>query len=906
MRVTNSVLDRVERVDRVEWICMFDTAFNQMPKKAVVLLVASLMAASLNAAPTLKALWLTNAQNTNSVKPAIDRLAKRIGIPIALERQDITPFEKAKAISDADLKPLLEIKPDFVVMSFGENVKCKTAYGAEMAKWIGFFRSFRALPSHPEMVMCGKVDEKNAKERESPIWRTLVAATARGETDFIMAGDLDAEGLNSRIADILYARTFPRIVPINPKLSEIDPMTGVIELYYPGRFPKGRENYILDVGMDGVWRTSSPIGADGFVRLRLGATTEGAHSLRVQLTDLTVGRRPAVSQSVYQICAKHAFEYDTGRRLNNLVTELYAGSLVDGRVEFVNPRDGYVAFVVDGGAMWSLRPLMRLDGENENIMPAADDEPTIAMRWVSAGRHVVSVVNGQDARCPRLSIRAVKAIRNRDANGDWSDLRRRFVIPYANIGTPWNDSGLERAFGGGSVSNGIVRLARRGHRLIPSVNMDPHGLALRRDIQTVEEKIRNSVAWRLGMEVAVDENRVGVETEYLHHYTMAEAIWQLSMPSQAINMFWAGCTHGNKFACPESMVSELSAIANSGGGKGLNIFETYQRSTRNFNDVEKQFDDTIACMKSMADMVPATKRTALCHFGTYYFPGNYTPLASPYADHRVLLDKWVKRVATESDLGDVLAGIGSGSYHHTDEEMVRWIAAIIRHYAIDGRTDSLAEKFGYKYNPGFIANPDFDDGLKDWTVDAVVAGGAMGSSRPTVAPLRIPGYGGSRQGRQRAGSAGDCMAFFVRESRRANRLSQKISGLVPGRHYALVFYSSDYDEYLGMKENKTGIPQGRRRLRADFLGGENVPSLELHHYGASGIKAGKLSICRNRYVFRADAPEVVLAILDRDANEGEAVTEDIGLRQIVNFVEMHEYYTGGLSVDEIAKMAAKR
>ena len=55
---------------------MFHAVFNQKLKKTVVLLVASLMAANLNAAPTLKALWLTNAQNTNSVKPAIDRLAK--------------------------------------------------------------------------------------------------------------------------------------------------------------------------------------------------------------------------------------------------------------------------------------------------------------------------------------------------------------------------------------------------------------------------------------------------------------------------------------------------------------------------------------------------------------------------------------------------------------------------------------------------------------------------------------------------------------------------------------------------------------------------------------------------------------------------------------------------------------
>ena len=135
-----------------------------------------------------------------------------------------------------------------------------------------------------------------------------------------------------------------------------------------------------------------------------------------------------------------------------------------------------------------------------------------------------------------------------------------------------------------------------------------------------------------------------------------------------------------------------------------------------------------------------------------------------------------------------------------------------------------------------------------------------------------------------------------------DRLSQTVKGLVPGRHYALVFYSSDYDEHLARKSGKKGVPQGRRRLRVDFRGGTNVPALELHHFGASGVKPGKFSICRNRYVFRADAPEVTLTFVDRNADEGEAVQEDVGLRQIVNFVEMHEYFTGGMSVEEIAEV----
>ena len=868
---------------------------------AAALIVFIAMAANLHAAPPLKALWLTNAQNTNSVKPAIDRLAKRLGMGIVFERRDITALEKAKTISDADLKPLHAINPDFVVMTFGENVKCKTAFGSEMTKWISFFRSFRALPKRPELVMCGNADEKNPADKASPVWRTLVAATSRGQTDFLMTGDLDADEIHSRIADILHARTFPRIVPLAPKLSEIDPATGEIELYYPGRFPKGRANYRLNVGMDGAWRASAPLGEDGHAKIRLGGMAEGAHALTVHLTDLTVGHRPAMSRAVYQIRAKRSVRFDVGKRLNNLVTELYAGP-IGGGVKFVNPRDGWVAFVIEEDEARRARPAISIDGSQENILPEAQDEPAIAMRWLPAGRHTVNcsqissdtIVHKSQmanaaapsgraasplaAGCGRLCIRAVKAIRNRDTNGRTSELNRRYIDPYANIGAPFNDSDLFRAFDAEtSGKNRLAYLASRGYRFIPNVNMDPHGLALRRDVQSVENKIRNSIAWQVGMEVAIDENRVGAETEYLHHYTMGEAIWRMATPSQAVSMFWAG-NSGVKFANPEREASEVSAISNSGEGRGLHIFETYQRSVRNAEDVAKQFDATIASIKSMTDMVPSAKGSVLCYFGTYYFPGSYTPLTSPYADHRVLLDMWARRIATDPTMEELLAGIGSGSYHHTDEEMVRWIAAVIKHYAIDGRTDSLAEKMGYRYNPGFIVNPDFDDGLNGWTAE----GG--------VTAFKIPGYGVSVQGRKNAKGDGDRMALFVRDAARANRLSQKVKGLAPGRHYALVFYSSDYDEHLGIRAGKKDIAQGRRRLRVDFKGAANVPARELHHFGAGGVKPGKFSICRNRYVFKANAPEVTLCIVDRNVDEGETVKEDIGLRQIVNFVEMHEYY----------------
>ena len=95
-------------------------------------------------------------------------------------------------------------------------------------------------------------------------------------------------------------------------------------------------------------------------------------------------------------------------------------------------------------------------------------------------------------------------------------------------------------------------------------------------------------------------------------------------------------------------------------------------------------------------------------------------------------------------------------------------------------------------------------------------------------------------------------------------------------------------------------------MRVGFRGGTNVPALELHSFGPGGIKPGKFSICRNRYVFRADAPMVTLTLVDRNTGEGEIVQDDIGLRQIVNFVEMHEYFTGGLSVEVIAEVTVRK
>ena len=53
---------------------------------------------------------------------------------------------------------------------------------------------------------------------------------------------------------------------------------------------------------------------------------------------------------------------------------------------------------------------------------------------------------------------------------------------------------------------------------------------------------------------------------------------------------------------------------------------------------------------------------------------------------------------------------------YAEEEAVRWCGRLFRHYCIEGHTDLLSERYGFKYRLDHIQNGDFDDGLTGWTV----------------------------------------------------------------------------------------------------------------------------------------------------------------------------------------------
>ena len=62
-----------------------------------------------------------------------------------------------------------------------------------------------------------------------------------------------------------------------------------------------------------------------------------------------------------------------------------------------------------------------------------------------------------------------------------------------------------------------------------------------------------------------------------------------------------------------------------------------------------------------------------------------------------------------------LGCIGNWGSYYGDMEMYRWSMALLRHYAVEGRTEMLSERYGYRYRPGLLANGDFRGSLKGWS-----------------------------------------------------------------------------------------------------------------------------------------------------------------------------------------------
>ena len=169
------------------------------------------------------------------------------------------------------------------------------------------------------------------------------------------------------------------------------------------------------------------------------------------------------------------------------------------------------------------------------------------------------------------------------------------------------------------------------------------------------------------------------------------------------------------------------------------LFEAYCHPQVNEEAAAAYLDNMIGeTMRRFNGFFPNAAAGTGIIFGNF----NQIPIISlehdPAVDFKYFLDMQVNLVANSPDFKD-LATIGYWGTYYGDEEMVRWSFKLMRHYAVEGNKEMLSDRHGFKYNPGFIANPDFADGLEGWTVSA--------AAKDSVRTQTIAGFGKKSEGR---------------------------------------------------------------------------------------------------------------------------------------------------------------
>ncbi len=214
------------------------------------------------------------------------------------------------------------------------------------------------------------------------------------------------------------------------------------------------------------------------------------------------------------------------------------------------------------------------------------------------------------------------------------------------------------------------------------------------------------------------------------------------------------------------------------------------------------------------------KQQMVIAFGLFSMPpGGINKL--PNVDYHVWMDQQMNVVANNPVFAG-LDGIEWWTSLLADEETVRFVGKLYRHYAIEGKTSMLTR------DPLFlnhIQNADFAKGLEGWQLHAAEE---EIDSTLLVSPAtgRIEGalYGaGARPADPE--HIGDTFLWMKRSAKAPNSFAQTIKNLEPGRLYSMEMFSCDYRDLVESKK-KSQVGAAQRSLEARAASKESKSTLK--------------------------------------------------------------------------------
>jgi hypothetical protein len=588
------------------------------------------------------------------------------------------------------------------------------------------------------------------------------------------------------------------------------------------------------------------------------------------------------------------------KKRNNLVTQLLDASSIpqaSAELAFTRAREGWIfvgiSFTGTGSCKATLDPASRK--ELLIAHDAKDRRRAEAVRYVSAGEHRLRVECTGDLRIDRLVVRAIPELIH---------------------------SGL--GFDPAIKSYGRYDLAFLQKDILPNVTtlIIPHTLTLpRRVIDDWHRQGKRFVA-----EVGIDGQARTAEdhfrfwasfldkSPFLDGIIVNEFIVNKpsTRPSAAVSPAWQARVDRERqqHRVYEAAIKKLRKDARykdksfyayvGGSGKKLNqemIGPTFVRSLigtdcrialeRYLHEMssEKGSEEALATfVEGIGDWEakePGVRKRMVIVFGLFSMP-SLSLNKMPNVDYHVWMDRQMKLVANHPLLADI-AGLEWWTSALADEETVRFVGRLYRHYAIEGRTDRLTRDPLFTHH---LRNADFADGLAGWTVRQAEEG--------TVQARRFPRYGrieGRFMGLWRPPDPehiGDTFLWMKRSAKGPNTFTQTIKDVQPGRLYSMKMFSCDYQDLVKPKAKAHDEATG-------FIGKVELEGVDVdakrsftEMYASSPEPRIPVWITYHWKVFRAKAATARIIVSDWPKAKG--ATGPVGQEQVFNFLEIQPYH----------------
>ncbi len=278
---------------------------------------------------------------------------------------------------------------------------------------------------------------------------------------------------------------------------------------------------------------------------------------------------------------------------------------------------------------------------------------------------------------------------------------------------------------------------------------------------------------------------------------------------------------------------------------------------------------------------PSAKQHMAIAFGLFSMPpGGINK--QPNVDYHVWMDQQMNVVANDSAMKDV-GGLEWWTSLQADEETVRFVGRLYRHYGIEGKTEMLTR------DPLFLThveNADFEKGMEAWTLHA--------TEESSIAAKSFPRYGrieGRYMGLGRPADPehiGDTFLWMKRSAKGPNKFSQTIKNLEPGRLYSMKMFSCDYQDLIN-SQAKTE-QEANKFIGRVTLDGVNVDARRSFTEMYSSNPEPKIPVWITYHwkVFRAKRTTAKLTVDDWEKES--TPMGPFGQEQTFNFIEIQPYH----------------